>query len=89
MKENETILSEFSNVYNAKNPKNKTCFKIIENPLCVDLIATDKSGRFQHTNVFETGILDHHKLVPTVMKAKFTSMFIAAITKILMNKILN
>ena len=89
MKENETILSEFSNVYNAKNAKNKTCFKIIENPLCVDLIATDKSGCFQHTNVFETGILDHHKLVPTVMKAKFTSMFITAITKILMNKILN
>ena len=32
---------------------------------------TDKPGSFQHTNVFETGISDHHKLVTTGMKAKF------------------
>ena len=50
VQENETILSEFSNVYNAKNAKNKTCFKIIENPLCVDLVITDKPGRFQLPN---------------------------------------
>ena len=63
--------SEFLNAYNAKNiVKNKTCFKSIENPSCVDLI-TDKPGGFQHTNVFETGISSHHKLVTTVMKAKF------------------
>ena len=71
VQENETILSEFLNAYNAKNiVKNKTCFKSIENPSCVDLI-TDKPGGFQHTNVFETGISSHHKLVTTVMKAKF------------------
>ena len=65
--------SEFLNAYNAKNiVKNKTCFKSIENPSCVDLIITDKPGSFQHTNVFETGISEHHKLVTTVMKAKFT-----------------
>ena len=54
---------------------------------------TDKPGSFQHTNVFEAGISDHHKLVTTVLKAKFTKaspkMFITAITKILINKILN
>ena len=33
---------------------------------------TDKPGSFQHTNVFETGISDQHKLVTTVLKAKFT-----------------
>ena len=36
------------------------------------MITTDKPGSFQHTNVFETGISEHHKLVTTVMKAKFT-----------------
>ena len=55
-----------------KTVKNKTCFKSIENPSCIDLIITDKPGSFQYTNVFEAGILDHHKLVTTVMKAKFT-----------------
>ena len=71
MQENKTILSEFLNAYNVKNiVKNKTCFKSIENPSCVDLI-TDKPGGFQYANVSETGISDHHKLVTTVMKAKF------------------
>ena len=73
VQENETILSEFLDGCNAKNlVKNKTCFKSIENPPCVDLIITDKPGSFQHTNVFVTGISDHHKLVTTVLKAKFT-----------------
>ena len=94
MQENETILSEFLNAYNAKNiVKNKNCFKSIENPSCVDLIITDKSGSFQHTNVFETGISDHHKLVTTVLKAKFTKASPKYVhycnCKILMNKILN
>ena len=70
--ESETILSEFLNACNAKYIVKKTCFKSIENPSCIDLIITDKPGTFQHTNVFETGISDHHKLVTTVMKAKFT-----------------
>ena len=73
VQENETILPDFLNAYNAKNiVKNKTCFKSNENPSCVDLIITDKPGNFHHTNVFETGILHHHKLVTTVSKAKFT-----------------
>ena len=72
VQENETMLSEFLNAFNAKNiVKNKTCFESIENPSCVDLIITDKPGSFQHTNVFERGILDHHKLVTTVIKLKF------------------
>ena len=74
VQENETIFSEFLNTYNAKNiVKDKTCFKSIENPSCVDLIIMDKPGSFQHINVFETGIWDHHKLATTVMKAKFTN----------------
>ena len=43
VQENETILSEFLNAYNAKNiDRNKTCFKSIENSSCVDLIIVDK-----------------------------------------------
>ena len=73
MQETETILCEFLNAYNAKNlVKNKTCLKSIEDPSCVDLIITDKPGSFQHTNVFEIGISNHHELVTAVMKAKFT-----------------
>ena len=72
MQENENILSGFLNACNAKTVKNKTCFKSIENPSCVDLIITDKPGSFQHTNVFETGISDHRKLVATVTRGKFT-----------------
>ena len=61
MQENETILSEFLHAYNAKDiVRNKTYFKSIENPSYVDLIITDKPGHFQHTNVFETGMSDHH-----------------------------
>ena len=36
------------------------------------MIITDKTGNFRHTNVFETSMSDHHELVTTVMKAKFT-----------------
>ena len=73
VQENETILSDFLNVCNAKNiVKNKTCFKSIEIPSCVDLVITDKPGNFYHTNVFETDKLHHHKLFTTVSKAKFT-----------------
>ena len=47
VQENETILSDFLNAYNAKTiVKNKIFVKNIENPSCVDLIITDKPGRF-------------------------------------------
>ena len=39
-------------------------------PPCVYLIIIDKPGSFYHTNVFETGISDHHKLVTTIKKKK-------------------
>ena len=86
VQENETILSEFLNTYNAKNiVKNKTCFKSVKNPSCVVLTVTDKPGSF-----FETGILDHHKqLWKQNLQRLRPSLFITAITEILMNKILN
>ena len=53
------VLDNFSTKYDRfvllKTVKNKTCFKSIENPSCIDLIITDKPGSFQYTNVFEAG----------------------------------
>ena len=66
------LLGDFKVHTMQKTVKNKTCFKSIENPSWVDLILTDKPRSFQHRNVFETSISNHHKLVTTVMRGKFT-----------------
>ena len=39
--------------------KNKTCFKSVKGS-CIDLILTSRPSLHQFTNVFETGISDHH-----------------------------
>ena len=45
--ETEPQLSDFLNQYNAKNlVKEKTCFKSIDNPSCIDLFITNKSSSF-------------------------------------------
>ena len=38
-------------------------------PTCIDLILTNKKNLFKLSNTFETGILDHHKLVSTILKS--------------------
>ena len=48
-----------------------TCFKNVSNPRCIDLILTNKKNHFQNTTAIETGISDFHKLVLTVLKAKY------------------
>ena len=52
----ETIISKLSNSY----------------PSCIDLLLTNLKPNFTITNVFETGISDHHKMISTVMKLHFT-----------------
>ena len=47
--------------------KEKTCFKSVENPSCIDLILTDNTMAFQNTTTFFTGLSDFHKLVFTVL----------------------
>ena len=49
--------------------KNKTCFKSVKGS-CIDLILTSRPNQF--TNVFETGISDHHLLIYTMLKSTYT-----------------
>ena len=84
--ESETILSEFLNACNAKYIVKKTCFKSIENPSCIDLIITDKSGTFQHTNVLKQVYQITINLLQQLWKQNLQwlhpIMFITMITKI-------
>ena len=48
--------------------KEKTCFKNIQNPSCIDLLLTNNSYAFQHTTTVCSGLSDSHKLVLTVLK---------------------
>ena len=51
----------FCNTYNLKNlVKDKTCFKNIANPTCIDLILTNKHLCFQNTMAIDIGIADFH-----------------------------
>ena len=70
--EGQSCLDTFLCDYNAKNiVKEKTCFKHIENPSCIDLIITNSVHSFQNTNVIITGLSDFHKMVLTVLKTTF------------------
>ena len=48
--------------------KEKTCFKNVSNPSCIDLFLTNNALSFQHTETVSTGLSDFHKLVLTVLK---------------------
>ena len=51
--------------------KKPRCFKNDENPTCNDLILTNRSDYFQHSNVCETGVSDFHLLTATQLKMGF------------------
>ena len=72
IEEQETILSDFLFEYNAKNlVKEKTCFKNLDNPSCVDLFITNSFRSFKNTTTISTGLSDFHKMIITVMKTTF------------------
>ena len=48
--------------------KEKTCFKNMQNPSCIDLLLTNNSCAFQQTTTVCSGLSDCHKLVLTVLK---------------------
>ena len=61
---NEPAISDFCEIYNTKNIiKEKTCFKIPENPTCIDLILTKGPRSFENSSVVETRLSDFHKCV--------------------------
>ena len=70
-------ISSFLKNHEAKNiVKEKTCFKSVLNPSCVDLFITNSPKSFQHIQTyfqhsFFYGLSDHHNLVVTVLKNTF------------------
>ena len=67
--DHETEITNFLNNREAKNiVKQKTCFKNVFNPSCVDLFITNSPKSFQHTHSFSCGLSDHHNFVLTVLK---------------------
>ena len=65
--------SQFLNAF-ALSPLNidPTCFKNSNSPCRIDLLLTNFKPSFMKTNVFETGIFDHHKMISTITKLHFT-----------------
>ena len=60
--DSEPYLSRFLYEHNSKNlVKNKTCFKSLENPSCIDLFLTNSPLSFQNMVTMSTGLSDCHK----------------------------
>ena len=69
---NENIMKTFCETFDLCNLiKEPTCFKSVLNPSTIDLILTNRKGRFHNSLAIETGLSDHHKLTITVMKSYF------------------
>ena len=68
----EDTLAYFLNFHNTSNLViDKTCFKSLRNPSCIDFIITNKPGCFQNTIATSIGLSDCHKFVTTILKASF------------------
>ena len=50
----------------------QTCVKNTKNLSCIDLFLTNSKPSFMKTNIFETGISDHHRMISAMMKLHFT-----------------
>ena len=75
MEEKELIMKDFLLYFDMDTLiKQPTCYKSPTNPSCIDLFITNKKHYFQNTTIVETSISDFHKLIVTVMKAKFTKL---------------
>ena len=85
----EPYLSEFLYEHNGENiVKEKTCFKSLTNPSCIDLSLTNFPSSFQNTCTITTGLSDFHKMVITMFKITFQKYLskIFAIKKMLLEK---
>lgn len=64
--ETAPVLSKFLKDYDAENlVKEKTCFKSLINPTCIDLFITNSQRKFQNTTTICTGLSDFHKMIIT------------------------
>ena len=75
----ETRMSEFCDVFDLRNLITEpACFKNPENPSSIDFILTNKHRSFQNSSVIETGLSDHQKLAPVVIKYRHFKNYNAA-----------
>ena len=54
--------------------KEKTCFKRISNPNCIDFFLTNNEASFQNTKTVSTGLSDFYKIVLTVLKVSIVKI---------------
>ena len=67
------ILSQFLDTFALSSLNtDPICFKNSKNPSCINLLPTNFKPSFMKTNLFETSISDHHKMISTIMKLHFT-----------------
>ena len=72
IEEADPIMSEFLFKNDSKNlVQQKTCFKSINNPSCIDLFVTNSPRSFQNTITFASGLSDFHKIILTILKSTF------------------
>ena len=71
-KNSENAMIEFCKVYKLKNlVKGATCYKIPEEPSCIDLILTNRPRSFHGCHIIETGLSDFHEMTVIVMRMCF------------------
>ena len=59
-------------LYNLSNLVNeKTCYKSLQNPTCIDPFLTNCNKSFQLTKTISTGISDFHKMILSVLNTTF------------------
>ena len=79
--ETSPALDSFLDEQKCKNIfKSKTCFKSVKGS-CIDLILTSRPSLYQFTNVFETGVSDHHLLIYTMLKSTYIKIEPKVISK--------
>ena len=65
-------MSEFLFNNDSKNlVQQKTCFKITNNPSCINLFVTNSHKSFQNTITFSSVLSDFFKMILTILKSTF------------------
>ena len=59
---NNATMKNLHRIYGCKDIViDKTCFKNLINPTCIDLITTNRPASYQESEVIETGLSAFHK----------------------------
>ena len=62
-------MKNFCNLYDLENLiKEPTCYKNADNPSSIDVMLRNSPDSFHIATAIETGLLEHHKMIITVLK---------------------